>query len=141
MRKILIHVACLFFLLLGPGYFVQGNTQHNGLDEGTIVVQSDSGDQEDTHEIHNEDVQGAGHDSHNNVHTSNHEGGHEGGMEPLLFIIIALIIGAATRHFLKKSPLPFTVTLLLIGIVLGVMANKGLFDGVMKPFELGLQWA
>ncbi|MBL4755520.1 MAG: cation:proton antiporter [Flavobacteriales bacterium] len=72
-----------------------------------------------------------------------HEGGgeHGGGMEPLLFIIIALIIGAATRHFLKKSPLPFTVTLLLIGIGLGVMAGKGLFDGAMEPFKIGLHWA
>ena len=72
-----------------------------------------------------------------------HDGGgeHGGGMEPLLFIIIALIIGAATRHFLKKSPLPFTVTLLLIGIGLGVMASNGLFDGALESFKSGVEWA
>jgi NhaP-type Na+/H+ or K+/H+ antiporter len=34
-------------------------------------------------------------------------------------LIIALVIGAATSHFLKKVPLPFTVLLLLIGLVMG----------------------
>lgn len=72
-----------------------------------------------------------------------HEGGgeHESGMEPLLFIIVALLIGAAARHFLKKIPLPFTVTLLLIGIVIGVMANKGVFDGPLETFKTGVEWA
>ncbi len=37
----------------------------------------------------------------------------------LFFLIVALIIGAATRHFLKRIPLPFTVLLLLIGLGMG----------------------
>ncbi|MBL62136.1 MAG: hypothetical protein CMI30_01895 [Opitutae bacterium] len=37
----------------------------------------------------------------------------------LFFLIIALVIGAATRHFLQKVPLPFTVLLLLIGLAMG----------------------
>ncbi len=55
------------------------------------------------------------------------ESGHTGNMSPLFFIIIALIIGAGTRHFLKKSPLPFTVSLLLIGLILGVLSRLGYF--------------
>ncbi|MFH1321680.1 MAG: cation:proton antiporter [Bacteroidota bacterium] len=67
--------------------------------------------------------------------------GHGGGMEPLFFIIIALIIGAATRHFLRKSPLPYTVTLLLIGIVLGVAARLGFFEGGFESVSLAIGWA
>lgn len=56
------------------------------------------------------------------------EGGHKSNMFPLLFIIIALIIGAGTRHFLRKSPLPFTVSLLLIGLGLGAANRLGWFE-------------
>jgi NhaP-type Na+/H+ or K+/H+ antiporter len=52
---------------------------------------------------------------------------HTGDMTPLLFVIIALIIGAGTRHWLRKSPLPYTVTLLVIGLVLGAMNRLGWF--------------
>ena len=45
-------------------------------------------------------------------------GGHDY-LYGLFFLIIALVIGAATSHFLKKVPLPFTVLLLLIGLGMG----------------------
>jgi NhaP-type Na+/H+ or K+/H+ antiporter/CRP-like cAMP-binding protein len=64
-------------------------------------------------------------DTHDEVHAE--ESAHKGNMNPLFFIIIALIIGAATRHFLKKSPLPFTVSLLIIGLILGVLSRLGYF--------------
>ncbi|OFX84360.1 MAG: hypothetical protein A2W99_01175 [Bacteroidetes bacterium GWF2_33_16] len=56
------------------------------------------------------------------------EESHSGDMSPLFFLILALIIGAATRHFLKKSPLPYTVSLLVIGLVLGVLTRVGYLD-------------
>ena len=56
------------------------------------------------------------------------EGGHQSNMYPLLFIIIALIIGAGTRHWLRKSPLPFTVSLLIIGLGLGAANRLGWFE-------------
>jgi NhaP-type Na+/H+ or K+/H+ antiporter len=65
---------------------------------------------------------------------------HESGMEPLLFIVIALIIGAATSHFLKKSPLPFTVSLLIIGLLLGIADRASLFDGVIS-INKAIGWA
>ena len=37
----------------------------------------------------------------------------------IFFLIVALLIGAATRHFLSRVPLPFTVLLLLIGLAMG----------------------
>jgi NhaP-type Na+/H+ or K+/H+ antiporter len=45
-------------------------------------------------------------------------GGH-GYLYGLFFLILALVVGAATSHFLKKVPLPFTVLLLLIGLGMG----------------------
>ncbi len=51
------------------------------------------------------------------------ENKHNNSMAPLFFIIIALIIGAATRFFLQKSPLPYTVSLLIFGMLLGVITR------------------
>ena len=45
-------------------------------------------------------------------------GGHDY-LYGLFFLILALVIGAATKHFLQKVPLPFTVLLLLIGLAMG----------------------
>jgi NhaP-type Na+/H+ or K+/H+ antiporter len=56
-----------------------------------------------------------------------HDESHQSNMYPLLFVIIALIIGAGTRHWLRKSPLPFTVSLLIIGLGLGAANRLGWF--------------
>lgn len=87
-----------------------------------------------------------------------HDGEH-GGMEPLFFIILALIIGAATKHFLRKSPLPYTVTLLLLGLLIGLVnrlwmdyqyvVEKELLDTfwgaalyfVFDPISNSIKWA
>jgi len=55
----------------------------------------------------------------------NHESEHKSNMSPLLFLIIALFIGAATRHYLKKTPLPFTVLLLIFGLGMGILSRLG----------------
>ncbi len=65
---------------------------------------------------------------------------HGGGMEPLLFVIVALIIGAATRHFLRNIPLPFTVMLLLIGIILGIGTRVDYFEG-FDSINKAISWA
>ena len=57
----------------------------------------------------------------------NHEEGHLSDMSPLFFLILALVIGAGTRHFLKKGPLPYTVSLLIIGLGLGALSRLGYF--------------
>ena len=81
-------------------------------------------------EVHSEEVHGE----------EEHSSGH-GGMEPLLFVIISLLIGAATRHFLRKSPLPFTVMLMLIGIGMGVLNRTGIFAEFFASFGVALSWA
>ncbi|MBN2533087.1 MAG: cation:proton antiporter, partial [Spirochaetales bacterium] len=63
-------------------------------------------------------------------------------MEPLLFIIIALILGTLTRHLLKKMPVPYTVLLVVIGIILGVSSrfhvrSESVFSVVMES----ISWA
>ncbi|TKB50443.1 cyclic nucleotide-binding domain-containing protein [Ferrimonas sediminicola] len=45
---------------------------------------------------------------------------HEPGLLILVFIILALLIGAAVRHALKGSGLPYTVVLLLVGLTMGL---------------------
>ena len=74
------------------------------------------------------------HDNHADAHVTEGEhhdggGGHHGpDTSALFFIIIAVFIGAATRHFLKAIPIPFTALLLIIGILLGVMTRFHLFE-------------
>ena len=84
-----------------------------------------------------EHVEQADHDTGGHTEEEHAEGEHEGGgggghhgpdTSGLLFIIIAILIGAATRHFLKALPFPFTVLLLVIGMVLGVITRIGGFD-------------
>ncbi len=58
---------------------------------------------------------------HHNTESEHQE--HHNDTSPLFFIILAVIIGALTRFFFQKSPLPFTVVLLLIGLVLGVLGR------------------
>lgn len=68
----------------------------------------------------------------NHKSESLHEGSdsHEPNIAPLFFIIFAIFIGAATRHFVKKSPFPFTVLLLIIGLVLGAINRLGYFTDI-----------
>jgi NhaP-type Na+/H+ or K+/H+ antiporter len=62
-------------------------------------------------------------------------------MEPLFFIIIALVIGAATRHFLKKTPLPYTVLLMIFGIGLGLLVRFDVFENLHGHFWHALHGA
>lgn len=61
------------------------------------------------------------------------EGSHHLDLSPLLFVILAILIGAATRHFLKGIRLPYTVLLLVIGIGLGALSRSE----VLRDLELG----
>lgn len=70
-------------------------------------------------------------------------------MAPLLFIIIALFIGIATRHLLRKVAIPYTILLLLIGLLLGLAYRFGFFDtfwnlsadSSMAIFGEAINWA
>ena len=91
-------------------------------------IQHEEHKHEDSEEAHSHGEE-SGHNEPSEAHTEKHSGGHHGpDTSPLFFIIIALFIGAFTRHFLKAIPVPFTALLLIIGIVLGVFTRFGYFE-------------
>jgi NhaP-type Na+/H+ or K+/H+ antiporter len=80
----------------------------------------------------------------NEVEVAEHseESGHETNLAPLLFIILALFVGTATRHLLSRGPLPYTISLLIIGLILGVLTRSGvLADFGMRSIADSVGWA
>ena len=73
----------------------------------------------DGHEAHHADLE----DEHAHHHAN---------YSPLVFIILALIIGAGTRFFLARVGIPYTVALLIIGLGLGIVGRSS----VLESFEL-----
>jgi len=61
-------------------------------------------------------------------------------MSPLFFIIIALFIGINTKRFLRKVPIPYTVILLIIGVVIGAFNRYHWFDD-MSLLTNSIDWA
>jgi NhaP-type Na+/H+ or K+/H+ antiporter len=51
-------------------------------------------------------------------------------MAPLLFIIVSLFIGVATRYWLRKLAVPYTISLLVIGLLLGIAYRVGFFSSL-----------
>ena len=91
-------------------------------------------DAEDHHATNHAD---STHESEHQAHHDEHaEGEHHTDFSPLFFIIVALIIGALTRHFLKGIGLPYTVALLVIGLGIGVLGRMQFFDG--DAFGIGI---
>ena len=61
-------------------------------------------------------------------------------MSPLLFIILSLFIGITTKRFLRNIPIPYTVILLIIGILLGTADRLEWFESI--PFmHNAIDWA
>lgn len=69
-------------------------------------------------------------DTHSPSAPEHEEEGHHTDVSPLLFIVVCLIIGAATRFFLSKINLPYTVVLMLLGLGLGVLGRTGFFESL-----------
>jgi NhaP-type Na+/H+ or K+/H+ antiporter len=61
-------------------------------------------------------------------------------MSPLFFIIISLFIGINTKRFLRKIPIPYTVILLIIGVLLGAF-NRYEWFGDINLVTNALDWA
>ena len=119
-RVIILVVVIFSYIALQTGFGQEHEEQEH---ESTEMVQHD--ESEDQAQDHGEESHTIA-DEHGEVLAEEHgEGGHGSDMSPLFFVIIALIIGAATRHFLRKSPLPYTATLLLIGMGFGAATRLG----------------
>ncbi len=52
---------------------------------------------------------------------------YETGLLVLMFVVLALFIGAATRDLLKGTQIPYTVALLVIGLGMGLIHRTGFF--------------
>jgi NhaP-type Na+/H+ or K+/H+ antiporter/CRP-like cAMP-binding protein len=68
------------------------------------------------------------------------EGGHGADMSPLFFITVSLFIGVAVRNLLRKSPLPFTVALLIIGALIAIPIRMNYLDA-SGVFHKAVEWA
>jgi NhaP-type Na+/H+ or K+/H+ antiporter/CRP-like cAMP-binding protein len=80
------------------------------------------------------------HSEHNTTQSE-----HAHALDWILFVIIALALGTAARHWGKKLPLvrlfPYTVLLMLLGFGLGIADRFGTFTGVLSSFDDALNWA
>jgi sodium/hydrogen exchanger 10/11 len=63
--------------------------------------------------------------SNTTPHSGGHGDDHSESHEPktLLFLFFAFAVGALVRHLFKKSPIPYTVILICIGLVVGAVSN------------------
>jgi len=61
-------------------------------------------------------------------------------MSPLLFIILSLFIGISTKRFLRNIPIPYTVILLIIGILLGTADRLEWFESISFMHN-AIDWA
>ena len=52
---------------------------------------------------------------------------HSGGLSILLFVIFSLFTGALFKMFMRNSRIPYTIVLLLVGILVGATHQFGLF--------------
>jgi NhaP-type Na+/H+ or K+/H+ antiporter len=109
--KLLLSLIMMQLCVLNTSIVAQDNHASNDINHTEIV---------NTHESET-----ASTEEHHEEHATNHS---HPDTSMLFFVIIAIFIGAATRHFLKKIPIPFTALLLVIGILLGVFARLGYFE-------------
>ncbi|MCK4663975.1 MAG: cation:proton antiporter [Bacteroidales bacterium] len=125
LKKSLFFIVVISLFIFFNNQTILSQDNHNEEEpEKTEIVQSDKHQDETS----------------NHDETNNHEE-HGGNMYPLFFVIIALIIGAGTRHFLRKSPIPYTALLLIFGIGLGVATRTGLFEGSLSALDESINWA
>ncbi len=51
-------------------------------------------------------------------------------LAPLTFTIFSLMVGAILKHLLKKTFIPYTVGLFVVGLILGLLVRYGLLDKI-----------
>lgn len=124
-RNWLLVVSAVFILCSTFFFSFDGIASSNHSYFSELTTSADV--QHPEHPVHPEHGEGM-----TGMHEADHHdegGGHHGpDTSGLFFIIIAVFIGAATRHFLKAIPVPFTALLLVIGMLLGVMTRLNAFD-------------
>ncbi|WP_096086150.1 cation:proton antiporter [Agaribacterium haliotis] len=59
----------------------------------------------------------------------------DAGVLLILTVVVALFVGVLTRHVLKQSHLPYTVALLIIGLLVGLVERFFYSSGPSSPFQ------
>lgn len=130
--RFLLSICVIFFVqLLNTSNLALAaeNLEHH---QDSTIVSSPSNNLDSSIESHDE----TGHGDH-----------HAEFVSPLLFIILALIIGAFTRYALRKIGIPYTVALLIIGLILGIIGRNGYLieilgsDISLPLFDEAIYWA
>lgn len=113
-HRLLLFSFLALLLLVSSPVFSQDKHQDEA---ATTTTESPKVAAPDNHHAVSEELEAA--------HEEDHGGEHGPNTDALFFIIVALLIGTGVRHFLKRTPLPFTVLLLLIGLGLGILNRLG----------------
>lgn len=96
--------------------------------ENEVGYNDSIGQQYDTEAVH-DSVSNTKNVNHSQTDESSHEG-HGLNLAPFLFIVLSLFIGTATRHLFSKGPLPYTIMLLIIGLILGVLTRLDILQSI-----------
>ncbi len=64
---------------------------------------------------------------------------YETGILVLVFVVLALVVGALLRDALKNTPIPYSVALLIVGLGLGLIQRSGFFSEAMPLLDESLQ--
>ncbi len=147
--NLIIAIITCLVIIFGANKIYSGSDNHDTKkaeqalaihDSNEVINKENSGDSiaVDNEKIHHESEVIHQSEEHGEEHA---EGEHGSDMSPLFFVILALIIGAATRQLLKGFFLPYTVSLLIIGIILGILTRVGVFEGALESIGKAIQWA
>lgn len=123
----------LIALLSFPKHAILANDSTNtGLNKKVVVIEKSI--EIDDHMAENQpDHQGS----------TEHSKEHHTDTTPLLFIIFSIIIGGLASYGLKKISLPFTVALMLIGFILGILGRMDFFMDFLDfpEADQSIKWA
>jgi len=64
---------------------------------------------------------------------------YEAGILVLVFVVLALVVGATLRDLLRSTPIPYSVALLVVGLGLGLSQRSGLFEQYIPLLDHSLR--
>lgn len=115
MRKIVALVNAVVVTLLVTTFSTQNTYAQDSTPQKSVVIITapDSATAVQTAAVEEPAVQGS-HDGSN--------------LTPILFIIITIFIGLVVRSIKDKNPLPYSITLLICGLLLGILARTNVLS-------------
>lgn len=56
--------------------------------------------------------------------------------DAVVFVGVSLVLGIASRHFLRGTRVPYTVALLILGVAMGSLGNTSLLHFTFIPIQI-----